>query len=205
MNKLIPIVVVASVALLAGCASTTTTSAADTRVGTTTETRPTAFDNPPPVTSLDAFNVFELKPMDTGAGCAKHHGAEVALATIQQRLDTELGGLVSGLNAAAVKNAPKRALVIEPACKEVRLVGTQGRIWAGAFAGNSVIAMTVRYTDAKTGKAVAEPSFYQHASAMGAAWSFGASDRSMPDRVVKLITDYTTANYHQAVGGPSGR
>ena len=84
------------------------------------------------------------------------------------------------------------------------MVGTAGRMWGGAFAGDSIIAMQVRYIDASTQETVAEPSFTQRARAMGAAWTFGATDRSMPARVVDLITSYTTNNYLQAVGGPTG-
>jgi hypothetical protein len=191
MNKNIPIAVIAGTMMLAGCATTGPSSIAS--------------DNPPPAEAFARFNAFELKPLDTGEGCNKQHGAKVALASVQEQLDQNLGSIIDGWNAAGAKNTSPRKLVIEPMCTDVRLVGIQGRIWGGAFAGDSVIAMKVRYIDAATQRTVAEPSFYQHASAMGAAWSFGASDRSMATRVVDLVADYTRNNYQQVVGGPSGR
>jgi len=57
---------------------------------------------------------------------------------------------------------------------------------------------------AVSGKVIAEPVFYQRASAMGAAYSFGATDRDMLNRISDLIVSYANRNYPQAVGGPTG-
>jgi hypothetical protein len=64
--------------------------------------------------------------------------------------------------------------------------------------------MRVTYADETTGEVVASPVFYQHASAMGGAWSVGGSDNAMLSRVANLITTYTKNNYAAAVGGPTG-
>jgi hypothetical protein len=36
---------------------------------------------------------------------------------------------------------------------------------------------------------------------MGAAWSFGATDKAMLIRIGSMVTDYLQKNYSQAVGG----
>ena len=36
---------------------------------------------------------------------------------------------------------------------------------------------------------------------VGAAWSFGATDKAMLVRVASMISDYMQKNYQQAVGG----
>lgn len=170
----------------------------------TSASRPLASHNPPPSEAFARFDAFELKPLNQSEGCDRQHGAEVALRELREQLNVELGSLVANWNRNAGKNAAPRTLSIEPVCTEARLVGIQGRIWGGAMAGDSFISLKVRYTDSSSGKVIAEPMFYQHAGGVGAAWSFGASDRSMVSRVVALVTDYTTSNRHTPVGGRTG-
>ena len=64
---------------------------------------------------------------------------------------------------------------------------------------------TVKLTDRTTGETIAEPEFYQHANAQGAAWSFGGTDKAMLGRETQLIADYLKDNYDHAVGGPTGK
>jgi hypothetical protein len=181
---------IASTALFAGCA---------THVKT-----PETERNPAPAEAFSKFNSFELLPINSGEACVKQHGADVALQQMQEQLTVRLGSVVTNWNAAHTKTAKPRKLVIEPVCSDAKLVGTQARIWGGALAGSSAVVIKVRYVDASTRKVIAEPVFYQRANAMGAAWSFGATDRSMVTRLVDLITDYTTKNYQIAVGGATG-
>ncbi len=180
---------IATVALLAGCATTVRT--------------PTETVNPPPSAALSTFSSFELKPINTNEICAKQSGGDVALAAIQTRLDTGLGSLVK--NWSVKKNtAASQKLIIEPICVDIKLIGTAKRIFTGALSGSSAVVMKVRYSDAVSGKVIAEPVFYQRASAMGAAYSFGATDRDMLNRISDLIVNYASRNYAQAVGGPTG-
>lgn len=171
---------------------------------TTNVKKPEAEQNPAPTEAFSRFSAFELKPINTGEGCDKQHGADVALRSIQDRLNARLGSVIAGWNANTGKAAKPRKLVIEPVCSDAKLVGTNARIWGGALAGSSAIVLKVRYVDASTRKVIAEPVFYQRANAMGGAWSFGATDRDMLNRIVDLVTDYTTRNYQTAVGGPTG-
>jgi len=188
-NRNISMIAASCAILLAGCA--------------TNVRKPTQMSNPPPDMAFSKFSSFELKPINTAEACDKQQGGEQALNAIQEKLNVKLGGLVSGWNTAGTGHAGHK-LAIEPVCVDAKLVTGAARFWGGALAGSSAVVMRVRYVDLTTGKKVAEPVFYQRASAMGAAWSFGATDRSMPDRMVELITDYTEKNYQVAVGGATG-
>ncbi len=179
-----------AVMLLAGCATTVKT--------------PTATANPPPAEAFSKFSSFEMKPINVTESCAKQHGGDVALRAIQEKLNVRLGSMVKDWNSMKKSDTAGRKLIIEPVCSDVKLVGTSARIWGGAMAGSSAVVMKVRFTDAASGKSVAEPVFYQRASAMGAAWSFGATDRDMLERIVDLIVTYTAKNQQAAVGGPTG-
>jgi len=188
-TKIATPVAITAVALLAGCATTVRT--------------PTETVNPPPSAALSTFSSFEVKPINTNEICAKQSGGDVALAAIQTRLDTGLGNLVKNWNEK--KNAAaSQKLIIEPICVDIKLIGTAKRIFTGALSGSSAVVMKVRYSDAVSGKVIAEPVFYQRASAMGAAYSFGATDRDMLNRISDLIVSYASSNYPQAVGGPTG-
>jgi hypothetical protein len=190
-NKNIFIVVAGLLAaMLAGCA--------------TNVKKPEGAENPPPNVAFSKYTSFELKPINTTEACDKQHGGDQALKSVQDGLTAKLGSLVTGWNSSKAKGAAERKLVIEPVCSDAKLVGTGARIWGGALVGSSAIVMKVRYIDAATGKAIAEPVFYQRASAMGGAYSFGATDRDMLTRIVDLITSYTAKNYQAAVGGPTG-
>lgn len=84
------------------------------------------------------------------------------------------------------------------------MVRNQERFWAGAFAGSSAVVMQVNFKDAETGNTIAAPTFYQHASAMGGAFSIGGTDNTMLYRIAEIINDYVMRNYENAVGGPTG-
>lgn len=159
--------------------------------------------NPPPLEAFSKFSHFVLKPINETESCDKQHGADVALRTIQEKLDVRLGHLVREWNAKPAR-AGKRTLIIEPICSDAKMLGVHARIWGGALAGSSAIVMKVRYSDAGSGKVIAEPVFYQRASAMSGAWTFGAADRNMLERLANLISSYTSRNYDNAVGGSTG-
>ncbi|MCB5183887.1 hypothetical protein LG201_01555 [Methylobacillus gramineus] len=171
--------------------------------GCTTNVRtPTNAQNPAPLEPFSKFSSFELKPINTAEDCAKQRGADVALTDVQGQLNWKLGPMVKDWNSKTASGT--RKLLIEPICSDVKLVGTAGRILAGALAGSSAIVMKMRYTEADTGKIIAEPVFYQRANAMGAAYSFGGTDRNMAARISELMIAYARNNYDAAVGGPTG-
>jgi hypothetical protein len=164
-----------------------------------------AVTNPPPSTALQAFDRFELAPFDMGAPYAGQDPNEEAKRRLQTNLDERLPPVLTEWNAKTPQNTPPRVLKIEPTIRHVKFISGKARFWAGAFAGGTAVLVTVKLSDAASGEVIAEPEFYQHANAMGAAWSYGATDKAMLIRTTDLITDYVKANYAAAVGGPTGK
>lgn len=157
-------------------------------------------NNPPPKEAFNAFQRFEAQAVMMGAPWAGQKTNDAARAMLQADLDERLKPLLAEWNAKSAGDAP-RTLRIEPVVRYIRFITGGKRFWGGAFAGGSAIMVSLKVTDAATGDTIAEPDFYQHANAMGAAWSFGATDKTMLIRISNMITEYVRANYPQAVGG----
>ncbi len=163
------------------------------------------INNPPPLVALETFDRFEIAPIEMSAPYAGQPANEQAKERLQLNLDERVPPLLAEWNARPEKNQPPRTLKIEPTVRHVKFISGKARFWAGALAGGTAVLMTVKLSDAATGEVIAEPEFYQHANAMGAAWSFGATDKVMLVRVTDLINNYLKANYVMAVGGPTGK
>jgi hypothetical protein len=161
--------------------------------------------NPPPSAPLSAFDRFEIAPIDMVAPYAGQEPNEEAKGRIQTNLDERVAPLFATWNATEAKSSPPRTLKIEPTIRHIKFISGKARFWAGAFAGGSAVLMTVKLSDAATGELIAEPEFYQHANAMGAAWTIGGTDKAMLVRVADLISTYLDTNYAVAVGGPTGK
>jgi len=161
--------------------------------------------NPPPSTALSAFDRFEVSPIEMGAPYAGQPANEDAKKRLQGYVDERVPAIVGTWNAAEPKHSPPRTLKIEPLIRHVKFVSGKARFWGGAFAGGTAVLMTVKLSDAATGEVIAEPEFYQHANAMGAAYSFGGTDKAMLGRTAELMANYLKANYEAAVGGPTGK
>src|SRR5688572_30250885 len=161
--------------------------------------------NPPPSTALNAFDSFQFSPIEMAAPYAGQPANEQAKTRLQGYVDERVPAIVSAWNGAEAKHSPPRTLKIEPVIRHVKFISGKARFWAGAFAGGSAVLMTVKLSDAATGEVIAEPEFYQHANAMGAAWSVGGTDKAMLVRIADLISTYLDSNYAAAVGGPTGK
>ena len=162
--------------------------------------QPAASDNPPPTLSLDNFHRFEMAPIVMSAPFAGQKGNEVAKERLQANLDLRANPLLAEWNAKPAGDAP-RTLKIQPSIRYIRFITGGKRFFAGAFAGGSSILINVNMVDAASGEVIASPEFYQHANALGAAWSYGATDKTMLIRISTMVTEYLRNNYAQAVGG----
>jgi hypothetical protein len=165
----------------------------------TTEIYAPAAQNPPPVEPFRDFGQFKQEPVTLNPAYTEHGYNISAQAAVERNLQALLGPVLQNWN----KNTG-RTLVIEPRIEEIKFIGGAARFWAGAMAGSSAIVMRVIYTDAETKQVIASPVFYQHANAMGGAWTFGGTDNAMLSRIATLITTFTTSNYEVAVGGTTG-
>ena len=163
-----------------------------------------SMTNPAPNEAFNHFDHFDVKPISMTAPFAGQSANEAAVKKIQENLDLRLNAMLAGWNAMTAKNTPPRTLLIEPRVVSIKFIGGGVRFFAGAFAGNSGVLIKVKFTDAASGQVIAEPEFYQHANAMGGAYSIGGTDNAMLVREANLIADYLNVNFVNAVGGRTG-
>ena len=149
--------------------------------------------NPPAATALSTYQRFEMSPVTMGAPFAGQKGNEAAKTMLQANLDERVGKVLADWNAKAGEGG--KTLRVQPEIRYVRFITGGKRFFAGGLAGGSSIMVKVRLTDAATGQVVGEPDFYQHANAVGAAWTFGATDKTMLIRIASMLRAYLQANY----------
>lgn len=79
-------------------------------------------------------------------------------------------------------------LVVQTSVQALRIVGGGARFWAGAFAGSSHMTLLVVAKDS-SGTTVGQRAVSNENNAVGAAWTFGASDRGLPGDMGQLVAD----------------
>lgn len=163
--------------------------------GCATNIHPTVASNPPPTRPFNTFGAFEIRPMTVAAGVEEPDAVEKIREVCGERINT----LISGWNRGSGDT-----LVIEPRIEELKFVSGANRVMAGAMAGSSAIRVTAKLSAKSSGAVVATPEFYQRAAAWGAAFTYGAQDNDMLERICRVAEDYLRRNYTQAVGGPTG-
>jgi hypothetical protein len=82
------------------------------------------------------------------------------------------------------------SLIVDMQVVDMRIAGAQARFWGGAFAGNSFMDILVELKDADSEEVLHKKVLSTTNSAMAAAWTFGASDRSLPTDLGTLIGEY---------------
>jgi len=178
------LIIVGFVALLSAC---------------TTEIRMTSTQNPAPSEAFKNFGHFNLHHVTVNPAFAKHGANQKAAKKIDNQLQ-----LVLGPQLLRWEKGEGRTLEIGPYIEHIKFISGGARFWASAMAGSSAVVMRVDFKDAETGTMIDSPKFYQHASAMSGAWSFGGADNAMLDRVANNVNAYVVRNYENAVGGPTG-
>jgi hypothetical protein len=88
------------------------------------------------------------------------------------------------------KSLPGKSVFVDMKVVDMRIAGTQARFWGGAFAGNSFMDVLLELRDADNKEVVHKKVLSTTNSALAAAWSFGASDRSLPSDLGTLIGEY---------------
>ena len=172
--------------------------------GCVTHIRLDQTQNPPPAEAFSNFTHVEIKPIVLPSPYAGQAANEKARRKIQDNVDADTRAFLGLWKKAPPATDTARTLVIEPRITEIKFINATSRVWAGAIAGSSAVVLSVTNSEKETGTVVARPVFYARAQAMGGAFSFGATDNLMLTRVAKRFTDYLSANYSRAVGGPTG-
>ena len=165
-----------------------------------TNIKPSRSFNPPPQEIFSTFNRFELRPVVLSPQYSEHSANQRAARKIQEYFDTRVKPIVDVWSKEG--NPGNRTLVIEPYIEEIKFIGGGARFFVGPLAGSSAVILKVKYIDRDTGKIVAEPEFYQKASAMSSV--YGGEDNAMLDKVVSLVVEYTSRNYGARIGGNNG-
>ncbi len=160
--------------------------------------------NPPPTTKLSDFDRIEISKFSLPAPYAGQEANEKAKENLQVNFDQRTQSWLSTVNSREIKSTEARVLLVEPVITKIKFITGGKRFWAGAFAGDSRVLINMKLTDKATGAVIANPEFYQQANAIGATWTFGATDKTMLERITSLMSDYLAKNYTEAVGGPTG-
>lgn len=159
------------------------------------EIQASSTTNPAPTEAFAAFDRIEVSPIAMGAPYAGQKANDAALKNLQAALDERLAAWLADINAKPASAEPPRVLRVEPRIDKIRFIGGGARVFAGAFAGKSRVLVKLRITDAATGAVIAEPEFYQHASGMAGAYSFGGADKAMLERAATLVTEFLKTNH----------
>lgn len=165
--------------------------------GCATSIKASSKNNPAPATAFSQYGRIEVRPVAFKAG---YTGNTAALAKIGANFENELAPALKQWNS---RPANGRTLTIEPIVEEMSFKSVGRRVMLGMLAGSSGVLMRVTFRD-QSGRVIANPEFFQRASAMSGAISLGANDNLMLTRVARLASNYVIANYEHAVGGPSG-
>jgi hypothetical protein len=88
------------------------------------------------------------------------------------------------------QNLPGKSVFVDMKVVDMRIAGTQARIWGGAFAGNSYMDVLLELRDADSEVVVHKKVLSTTNSALAAAWTFGASDKSLPTDLGTLMGEY---------------
>ncbi|MBI5245219.1 MAG: DUF4410 domain-containing protein [Elusimicrobia bacterium] len=87
----------------------------------------------------------------------------------------------------------KNALLLKGSVVNMRIVSGGARLWLGAMVGSSDMSVQLTLTDAATGEVVREKLLSTANNAMGAAWTMGSSDRTLPSDMGRIIAEYIGA------------
>jgi hypothetical protein len=160
--------------------------------------------NPAPANKLQGYAGYEIKPVTLAPEEAGKKNVDKVVAKVEENIEETVGPILKDWNTSAASAANKAKILIEPAIVSIHKPSGANRFFAGAMAGNSHIVMKVKITEQPSGKVIAEPEFYRRANAMAGAWTFGAHDNAMLQKIAGLLANYLTANYNEAVGGDTG-
>ena len=188
---------------LASCASQSSNrSQADIEAQTEQLKASPSTWNAPPSEMFSAFGQFEFEPIQLASELQSDQKKQTSASEASKLISDRINLLFSQWQQ---QNNSSRSLLIESTFTEYKIVSGGARFWAGAFAGDSAVRIDVNIKDKVTGNTLATPFFYQRANALGAAWTFGSHDKSIPQRLAVLVEKYLNDNYTMLEGGPTGR
>lgn len=160
--------------------------------------------NPPPTNKLQGYAGYEIKPVALAPDMAGKKNVDKVVAKVEENVQQSVTPILKEWNTSAAAASNKSTILIEPAIVSVHKPSGANRFFAGAMAGSGHVVMKVKITEQPSGKVIGEPEFYRRANAMAGAWTFGAHDNAMLQKIAGLLANYLTSNYTEAVGGDTG-
>ncbi len=85
---------------------------------------------------------------------------------------------------------PGKSLRVGMKVADMRIASFGARFWGGALAGNSFMNVELELVDAASGKTLRTETISSSNNAWGAAYGFGASDRSLPSDMGRIVAEY---------------
>jgi hypothetical protein len=159
------------------------------------------IQNPPAVNKLQGYSGYELKPVTLNTELAGKKNVDKVVSKVDEELKKNVGAVLTGWTP---DSANPQKLVFEPRIESLHKPSGATRFFAGAAAGSGRILMKVKITEQPSGKLIGEPEFYRHANAVAGAWTFGAHDNAMLEKVTQLFANYLSANYTETTTTQTG-
>ena len=151
----------------------------------------------PPSRSLSAFNSFQLEAMALSAEVRQDPKKVEVAQQLEEKLRAKVLPLLEGWGSRADRSGGTKTLVIRPTLVSLRVVSGGARFWAGAFVGDSSVDLDLEIVDGEASSVLARPRISRSASAMGGAWSVGATDKNLLDYIVDISHQYLSDSYQQ--------
>lgn len=179
------------IGLLAGCSSKPESK--ENRIVTAAKAESSRLAAPSQ--PLSAFADFELRPMELSAGVSERKEKVKVAEQLEARLQARLLPLIEQWKADGSRPQTGGTLLIQPKLQALRVVSGGARFWVGAWSGESFIDMNLELIDGATGATIANPRISRTASAMGGAWTIGATDKNLLNYIVEIAHQYLVDNY----------
>ena len=157
--------------------------------------------NPAPNEMFSSFNRFEFNEPQLSEELQADEKKVASVIETNQVVTDRLDPVFENWQQ---QNTGSRTLIIESTYSQYKIVSGGARFWGGALAGDSSVKLNMEIKDKSSGSIIASPFFFQRANSIGGAWTLGAHDQSIPDRLSSLIEKYIRDNYSSLEGGPTG-
>ena len=146
---------------------------------------------PPPTAPLSSYGKFELGPIQMVDSVANDEAKAAVAKDLERRMQERMQPIFARWNADGGNGAAAaKTLIVQPRVTRLRVISGATRAFAGAWAGESSIAMDLELRDASTGAVVASPSIARNADAMAGTWSFGATDQNLLNYIADIASQY---------------
>jgi len=180
MNRFL--IALVSVTVLAGCASDPARRENIVKGHSATLPAPTA--------PLSSYGRFELKPMQIVDGVSNDAAKAEVAKDLERRIQERMQPMFARWSAESTGVRSAKTLIVQPRITKLRVIGGATRFFAGAFAGDSSIAMDLELRDAATGTVVANPTIARNANAFAGAYSVGSTDQNLLGYIADIATQY---------------